>query len=1362
MANFKTALEALGARQISLEAISQQLSGILGKTPDYSHHLLSLLIEAKESNILDEELYQHLNTIIEPYLLDSHPINISENPVRYDFINIEHNYSGDEITTGTIIKQRFKLLEILGIGGMGRVFRGIDLLKQEARDKNPYVAIKLLNEDFKTHPKAFISLQRESSRQQKLAHPNIATVYDFDRVGGPGSPVFITMELLEGQTLNTFIKTKLRRRGGLSFNESFKIIKQLASALSYAHERGIVHSDFKPGNAFICNDGTVKTLDFGIARAVKNPLTGEAEKTLFDPRNLGAYTPAYASLEMLLGKAPDTRDDIYALGCVSYEILTGRHPFNKMPATEVKEKELIPESVRDLKRKQNITLRSALACEREDRCQTVEKFITDLEAKYIWYKSKATIAAIFAMMIGVSLFSPIQNHLQEKKINAITSGINTGKPGIIQKKLIELGRLKQANQLIIATNAKSAIQNYFSNEINKLTNINSDTYHFPEATKLLISIEEMYPDSSFLEQQQQQVKINQNELLSQLYAQLTESIKDRETIHEAETILTNLRDRIDPQHPLLEDPSIANAFLSYAGEALEKENIGQAAEMLAKGLNVFPNDLRLQDMNNQINKHFKIQSLHQSLGFLTKPGYALHDYKDKQADIHNLAILNFDDILLGNLAYDVQQLSKIELLKISETGNSDDAKVFAKKYSKLLNSLRLENELIQIKLAHLSGEDYIHAIQSIIEENTSEVEKLISAPMINDFNWNFRLDNKLHILESLSGEPVTQPVLAPMLDKLAELYVIAANETLSENRFDTAKQYIQKAEQYSPQNNSVIKTHDAIDQMATEHKKELKISTLKNEFEALTQANKTAFAKILFYELKLIIPADNFYITTIAPKRLSESLDIIAKQAAESGRLYEALNLAREGLELYPLNQNLKTNFNEYLLETNVMDISNELNNNISFNIDTIRHKFREIETINPGRYLELRQSIIDKLIERINSIKEKDINQSVILAQNAESLFPDTEITQLLQTLKPQPWPEKEYGDEILAVGRYTEALEIEQNARKAFANHPNFILFSNRLKSEITTADELFNEFLATKKNAGDNYQKLLETEPYLVQAQSKWTDNPKYEQAAIDLEKLITSNKPLIQPEVLQHESTDFIAAEKETQLVWKNNSTHEWQPVSSGRECESQYASYGKRAKAICFDLVNDNWRGPLMVVIPPGTNIQQIFAISKYEISVNDYSKYCVISAKCKPLTDGLKQDDPMRNISFQQATDYARWLSQRTGKKYRIPTSIEWEHAAFAAGQQPEMYFNCRLAFGNKLVRGADIVSIKSGKSNGWGLKNHIGNVQEWVLDDSKKLQARGGAFSDTHSKCTISLTRLHNGEADEITGFRLILEDIQ
>ena len=262
---------------------------------------------------------------------------------------------------GSIIRGRFKLVKVLGVGGMGKVFKALDLLKEEAKDRKPYVAVKLLNDNFRDHPEAFISLQREASRQQKLSHPNIATVYDFDRVGGPGTAVYITMELMEGIEIKDFIKKKVAPKKGLGFEKAYSIIKQIGAGLTYAHDHQLVHSDFKPANAFICNNGKVKTLDFGIARAVENPVTGDLTQTLFDPGKLGALTPAYASHEQLEGKEPDIRDDVYALGCVAYELFIGEHPFKKVPANQAREKRLVPPYIKSLNKIQNMALRGAVA-----------------------------------------------------------------------------------------------------------------------------------------------------------------------------------------------------------------------------------------------------------------------------------------------------------------------------------------------------------------------------------------------------------------------------------------------------------------------------------------------------------------------------------------------------------------------------------------------------------------------------------------------------------------------------------------------------------------------------------------------------------------------------------------------------------------------------------------------------------------------------------------------------------------------------------------------------------------------------------------------------------------------------------------
>ena len=127
-----------------------------------------------------------------------------------------------EFQKGEVLRGRFELIAKLGEGGMGAVWKGKDLLKEEAKDRNPYVAIKLLQADFKRHPEAFIALQRETSKQQRLAHPNIATVYDFDR-DERTQTVFMTMEVMEGQPMDAFIRAL--PADGLPVDEAMGIMR---------------------------------------------------------------------------------------------------------------------------------------------------------------------------------------------------------------------------------------------------------------------------------------------------------------------------------------------------------------------------------------------------------------------------------------------------------------------------------------------------------------------------------------------------------------------------------------------------------------------------------------------------------------------------------------------------------------------------------------------------------------------------------------------------------------------------------------------------------------------------------------------------------------------------------------------------------------------------------------------------------------------------------------------------------------------------------------------------------------------------------------------------------------------------------
>ena len=307
------------------------------------------------------------------------------------------------VTVGSVIKDRFTLEKLLGRGGMGTVFMATDKRKIEAQDKNPYIALKVLNDNFKQHPQAFVALQREARKTQELAHPNIITVYDFDR---QGDTIFITMESLTGKPMDE----EIRAEGDVRpVEEAVDIITQCANGLAYAHKKNLVHSDMKPGNLFLTEDGTAKLLDFGIARAFNSgkgleQKKGEKEDTVFDAGDLGALTPAYASYEMITGEVPHPSDDIYALGLIAYELLTGKHPFDKTMATKALEQGLLPEKVKGLSKQQWIAIDKALAFKREDRIQDAQEFLDLFTAKSKVPLYIATVVMIVAF-IAVGSFS---------------------------------------------------------------------------------------------------------------------------------------------------------------------------------------------------------------------------------------------------------------------------------------------------------------------------------------------------------------------------------------------------------------------------------------------------------------------------------------------------------------------------------------------------------------------------------------------------------------------------------------------------------------------------------------------------------------------------------------------------------------------------------------------------------------------------------------------------------------------------------------------------------------------------------------------------------------------------------------------
>ena len=203
---------------------------------------------------------------------------------------------------------RYEVIEKIGEGGMSVVYKAKDRLL------NRYVAIKILRPEFIKDEQFVENFRKESQAAAGLSHPNIVNVYD---VGKEGNIHFIVMELIDGKSLSQVIEEK----GKLDYNEAISIAKQVASALSLAHKNQIIHRDVKPHNILITNSGTAKLADFGIARAVSRESLAEGSEKI-----MGSVH--YFSPEQARGAYVDERSDLYSLGIVLFEMLTGKVPFD--------------------------------------------------------------------------------------------------------------------------------------------------------------------------------------------------------------------------------------------------------------------------------------------------------------------------------------------------------------------------------------------------------------------------------------------------------------------------------------------------------------------------------------------------------------------------------------------------------------------------------------------------------------------------------------------------------------------------------------------------------------------------------------------------------------------------------------------------------------------------------------------------------------------------------------------------------------------------------------------------------------------------------------------------------------------------
>lgn len=265
---------------------------------------------------------------------------------------------------GKMLDDRYEILEVIGEGGMAIVYRALD------HRLNRDVAVKIMRDEMAADEEFRRRFCTESHAVAMLSHPHIVAVYD---VSHNDNVEYIVMELVDGITLKQYIE----RKGVVAWKEVVHFTKQISKALAHAHERGIIHRDIKPQNIMLLRDGTIKVGDFGIA-ALENEVyenNGEAIGSIH-----------YIAPEQARGECPDARSDIYSLGVMMYEMLTGGLPFTgntlgeiavqHMNAKPVPPHEKNPEIPLELER---ITLK-AMSAELSERYQSANELLSDLEA----------------------------------------------------------------------------------------------------------------------------------------------------------------------------------------------------------------------------------------------------------------------------------------------------------------------------------------------------------------------------------------------------------------------------------------------------------------------------------------------------------------------------------------------------------------------------------------------------------------------------------------------------------------------------------------------------------------------------------------------------------------------------------------------------------------------------------------------------------------------------------------------------------------------------------------------------------------------------------------------------------------------
>lgn len=402
LANFDAQLRTTADDVDMLANIQRGISRLLQASDNSEAQIRRILQECYESGVLRKETFQLVKSMLDRFVTENVPTSSTgedlappDRPVqlrtapRPASASSEIEDGSDDafsattvipddavldasadsrVQVGSLLRDRYLLQQKVSGGSMGVVYKAMDRRLAEAGSADHWVAIKILSPKLAENGQALRALQQEAAKGRCLVHPSIVRFIDLDR---DDDLYFLVMEWLDGRTLADILDSK--DAASLDINAAFNITRQIGEALDYAHSRGIVHADIKPGNIMLMPNGDAKLFDFGVARVRQQQTDGQ-----FDPGVLGAMTPAYSSMQVLTGENPVAADDVFSLSCLLYRLIAGYRVFGPRNAAEASQEGMKPQRLKALNDSQWRALKKGLSYSRVTRFNSVREFLDAL------------------------------------------------------------------------------------------------------------------------------------------------------------------------------------------------------------------------------------------------------------------------------------------------------------------------------------------------------------------------------------------------------------------------------------------------------------------------------------------------------------------------------------------------------------------------------------------------------------------------------------------------------------------------------------------------------------------------------------------------------------------------------------------------------------------------------------------------------------------------------------------------------------------------------------------------------------------------------------------------------------------------